>query len=539
MAKPMAWALLALFIAAAALPVADAASNSMGIMDMILKGGGERDASILIYICCGIGVLFSIYLWLRLSAIKVDRPGPDANGAECIASVASFNQLKMCYETIQLGAKAFLKAEYIVCVGFIILFGVVVVVLTSRVPNLGDDSATNPYVWKWKVGCLTLAAFIVGAFTSLGAGYLGMMVAVMANAKCAVAALRPGAPGWTDCFNVAFRAGAIMGFSNTGIAITVLYGLCQIFRDVFTTVEFGKRYIGYTLVFECVSGFGLGGSCIALFVRVGGGIFTKAADVGADLSGKVIGLGDGKMLDEDSPYNPAVIADNVGNNVGDVAGMGSDLFGSLGDASCAAMLLGSAIPQIVETGWAALVYPLYISAIGIVVCLVVHFLATDIMHVKKEEDIETVLKIQLFMTALVMTGVMYPVTVGFLPDTMAIVMEPRVVTSVNVYGCVLFGVWAGCIIGFITEYYTSHTYEPTREVAKSCEKCAANGIIYGVALGYLSSIIPVGLIAGAVFFCFKTTLRGGDWVAWHVVHASYVLEYRRLRPHRRQRQRRC
>jgi inorganic pyrophosphatase len=150
-----------------------------------------------------------------------------------------------------------------------------------------------------------------------------------------------------------------------------------------------------------------------------------------------------------------------------------------------------------------------------------------------------VLKIQLFMTALVMTGVMYPVTVGFLPDTMAIVMVPRVVTSVNVYGCVLFGVWAGCIIGFITEYYTSHTYEPTREVAKSCEKCAANGIIYGVALGYLSSIIPVGLIAGAVFFCFKTTLRGGDWVAWHVVHASYVLEYRRLRPHRRQRRRRC
>jgi H(+)-translocating pyrophosphatase len=539
MAKPMAWALLALFIAAAALPVADAASGSKGFLDTILKSGGERDASILIYVCCGIGVLFSIYLWVRLSFIKVERPGPGADGAECIASEASFVQLKMCYETIQTGAKAFFKAEYIVCVGFIILFDVVIVILTSRFPNLGDDSATKPYLWKWQVGCLTLAAFIVGAFTSLAAGYLGMMVAVMANAKCAVAALRPGAPGWTDCFNVAFRAGAIMGFSNTGIAITVLYGLCQIFRDVFTTVEFGKRYIDYTLVFECVSGFGLGGSCIALFGRVGGGIFTKAADVGADLSGKVIGLGDGKMLDEDSPYNPAVIADNVGNNVGDVAGMGSDLFGSLGDASCAAMLLGSAIPQIVETGWAALVYPLYISAIGIVVCLVVHFLATDIMHVKKEEDIETVLKIQLFMTALVMTCVMYPVTVGFLPDTMAIVMEPRVVTSVNVYGCVLFGVWAGCIIGFITEYYTSHTYEPTREVAKSCEKCAANGIIYGVALGYLSSIIPVGLIAGAVFFCFKTTLRGGDWVAWHVVHASYVLEYRRLRPHRRQRQRRC
>ena len=115
-------------------------------------------------------------------------------------------------------------------------------------------------------------------------------------------------------FNVCFRSGAIMGFSNCGIALAVLYGLCQIYRDVFTTIQFGQRFVDYTLLFECVSGFGLGGSAIALFGRVGGGIFTKAADVGADLSGKVIGLGDGKMLDEDSPYNPAVIADNVGDS---------------------------------------------------------------------------------------------------------------------------------------------------------------------------------------------------------------------------------
>eukprot|EP00802_Teleaulax_amphioxeia_P002564 Tamp_02567.p1 GENE.Tamp_02567~~Tamp_02567.p1 ORF type:complete len:958 (-),score=237.61 Tamp_02567:1210-4083(-) len=500
MAKSMAWALAVLFLAAAALPAVDAASAGGGTLDQILKAGGERDATILIYVCCGVGVLFSFYLWARLQSIKVERPE-----GNCIASVASFAELENCYKTIQVGAKAFLKAEYTVCTAFVLVFGVLVIILTSRVPNLGDDAEANPYIWKWKVGALTMASFFVGAFTSMAAGYIGMMVAVMANGKCTVAALEDGAPGWTACFNVAFRAGAIMGFSNCGIAIIVLYGLCQIYRDVFTTEEFGERRIDYTLLFECVSGFGLGGSAIALFGRVGGGIFTKAADVGADLSGKVIGLGDGKMLDEDSPYNPAVIADNVGDNVGDVAGMGSDLFGSLGEASCAAMLLGSAIPQIAETGWSALMYPLYISAVGIVVCLVLHFVATDIMPVRKEEDIETVLKIQLFGTALGMTAALYPVSVGFLPDVMLITGVDRVVTPQNVYGCCVFGVWAGTIIGFITEYFTSHTYEPTREVARSCETGAATGIIYGIALGYLSSIVPVGLIAGAVYFCFKTT----------------------------------
>ena len=142
-----------------------------------------------------------------------------------------------------------------------------------------------------------------------------------------------------------------------------------------------------------------------------------------------------------------------------------------------------------------------ISSILALTCMVMHFVATDIMPVRKEEDIETVLKIQLLGTALIVTGVMYPVTVGFLPDTMTIQgvflgETLRVVTSVNIYGCVLFGVWAGTIIGFITEYYTSHSYTPTRDVAKASETGAATVIIYGVALGYLSSIIPVGLIAG-------------------------------------------
>jgi inorganic pyrophosphatase len=242
---------------------------------------------------------------------------------------------------------------------------------------------------------------------------------------------------------------------------------------------------------------------MALFNRVGGGIFSKAADVGADLSGKVIGLGDGKKLDEASSFNPAVIADNVGDNVGDVGGMLSDLLGSFSEASCAAMLLGSSIPHIYESGWAALMFPLYISSIGAMACMVMHFVATDIMPVRKEEDMETVFKMQLLGTALMVTGLMYPVAVGFLPDIMGmdgvlLAGTLRVVTSVNIYGCVLFGVWAATIIGFITEFYTSKTYSPTRDVARAAETGAATVIIYGLALGYLSSIIPVALIAGII-----------------------------------------
>merc|ERR1740138_1695859 len=145
---------------------------------------------------------------------------------------------------------------------------------------------------------------------------------------------------------------------------------------------------------EALAGFGLGGSSIALFGRVGGGIYTKAADVGADLSGKI-----DQDMPEDSPYNPACIADNVGDNVGDVAGMGSDLFGSFGEASCAALLVGASSPTIIAAGWGALMFPLTISGAGIIVCLFTNFVATDLAPVKKEDDIEKVLKTQLLVSS--------------------------------------------------------------------------------------------------------------------------------------------
>jgi inorganic pyrophosphatase len=254
---------------------------------------------------------------------------------------------------------------------------------------------------------------------------------------------------------------------------------------------------------------------MALFGRVGGGIFTKAADVGADLSGKVAGIKVGTemfLLDEDSPLNPATIADNVGDNVGDVAGMGSDLFGSFAEASCAALVISASSVEIQNAGYAAYMYPLLISAVGILVCMLTSFVATHIQSVAKHTDVECVLKVQLFTSSLLMTIATLPISLMFLPEkfgfedfhkTAPNQFERMECERIGAWVCVVCGLWGGCLIGFITEYYTSHSYQPVREVAQSCESGAATNIIYGLALGYLSCIIPITLLSINVFVAFS------------------------------------
>merc|ERR1711998_207906 len=308
-------------------------------------------------------------------------------------------------------------------------------------------------------------------------------------------------------FNTAFRAGGVMGFSLCGLALLVLYALCGLYSLVYSnwrTTADAKE------MFECVAGFGLGGSSIALFGRVGGGIYTKAADVGADLAGKVV-----EDIPEDDPRNPATIADNVGDNVGDVAGMGSDLFGSFAEASCAALVVGGAC---IDPNWAAgadaawthLMFPLAISAVGIFVCLVCFFIATHLRPVQKEEDVETVLKTQLAVTTVILTGCIYAIAAAMIGDVDGGVPFTRVgggivkVTVLKAWACVCCGLWSGCIIGFVTEYFTSHSYTPVRDVAQSClTGGAATNIIYGLALGFKSCIIPVALLSIDVFVSFK------------------------------------
>ena len=223
--------------------------------------------------------------------------------------------------------------------------------------------------------------------------------------------------------------------------------------------------------------------------------------MGADLAGKVI-----QGLPEDDPRNPATIADNVGDNVGDVAGMGSDLFGSFAESTCAALVLGSNSIDLVAAGWGAMLFPLLISAAGIFASLVTSFLATNVFPVRKEKDIEKVLKVQLVFSSVVLSILVVYFAYTFLPGSFRLgdVMTENVIiaTPLSAISCVLSGLWGGCIIGFVTEYYTSSTYKPVREVAQSCETGAATNIIYGLALGFKSVILPIFIIATAVYISF-------------------------------------
>mmetsp|Transcript_53394 Transcript_53394/g.141551 ORF Transcript_53394/g.141551 Transcript_53394/m.141551 type:complete len:912 (+) Transcript_53394:30-2765(+) len=461
----------------------------------------KAHADSFIFITGVIGILFAFFLYFTVARISLTAHDEDSErGSLTQSTKASDEELIVIYETIREGAKDFLFSEYKICFIFVAIFSVLICLLVSHTTD-----ATGASVWDFKTGIHTTIAFIVGASTSIIAGFIGMMVAVFANARTTVSAKKEGAAGWMASFNTAFRAGGVMGFSLVALSMMILYAMCLVYREQYSVFNAkGERSIDYIALFECIAGYGLGGSAIAMFGRVGGGIFTKAADVGADLSGKVIGIGDGKKLDEDSPYNPACIADNVGDNVGDVAGMGSDLFGSFGEATCAAMLIGASSLDITTHGWAAVVFPLFISATGIVVCLAVSFVATDIRPVHKEEDVELVLKIQLGLTSLVMTAVLYPVAAWALPEAIHIQGVKGVVTPFTCYICIVAGLWGGCIIGFITEYYTSHSYQPVRDVARSTETGAATNIIYGLALGYKSVIIPVILLSIIMFIALKS-----------------------------------
>ena len=404
--------------------------------------------------------------------------------------------LRKIYRDIQEGAQAFLAAEYRMCVVFLVGFGAPMAVLVSN----------GSHGFDGKVGFMTAFAFLAGGVTSMLSGYVGMMVATYTNARCAImASMAPESTAWKESFNAAFRGGGVMGFALSGLGLLVMYVLMVMYSAAYS-FEFEAMKL-----FECITGFGLGGSAIAMFGRVGGGIYTKAADVGADLAGKVVA-----GIPEDDPRNPATIADNVGDNVGDVAGMGSDLFGSFAEATCAALVIGAQSADIVAAGWDALIFPLYISSVGIIVCIAVSFVATDIQPVRNEASIERVLKMQLTLSTVAMTICMYPICLSYMPyrlhlgadsfDKVCVgsVSSKCVTNGANAaFACIAAGLWGGLIIGFVTEYFTSHSYYPVRELAKSTETGAATNIIYGLALGYKSTIVPVGVLAFGVMVSFS------------------------------------
>ncbi len=377
------------------------------------------------------------------------------------------DKLRFIHGAIAEGAMAFLKQEYKVLLWFMLAFAVVIGLATN-----------NPETEGANEGWYTAIAFLFGAAISVLSGYIGMKVATAGNARTTVSARN----GLADAFVVALNSGAVMGFALVSLAALGLI-LIYLFMKTFLSD------VPNDALMEVIAGFGLGGSTIALFARVGGGIFTKAADVGADLVGKVE-----KGIPEDDPRNPAVIADNVGDNVGDVAGMGADLFGSCAESTCAALVI-SAVAFSADID--AMLFPIMITAVGIVISLVTKIVTHMLVSVTDETKVGKALKMLLGVSTLLMIVVMYFVTMAMVPETFEI--NGAAYTNMGVYWCFLAGLIAGLIVGFLTEYYTSTDYSPVREIAKSCETGAATNIIFGLALGYKSTVLPYIAIGIAIF----------------------------------------
>ncbi|TDJ60224.1 MAG: V-type H(+)-translocating pyrophosphatase [Proteobacteria bacterium] len=373
-------------------------------------------------------------------------------------------RLVKIHGAIASGAMAFLKQEYKFMAIFIVVFGAIIAVVI-------DDHHTD-YVNE---GIYTAIAFAFGALISMAAGFIGMAIAVQGNVRTTVSANKSLA----EAFNVAVHSGAVMGFVLVSLASL---GLLVVYVVL---VNLMPAQLPTHILMEVIAGFGLGGSSIALFARVGGGIFTKAADVGADLVGKLEA-----GIPEDDPRNPAVIADNVGDNVGDVAGMGADLFGSCAESTCAAMVISAvAFSGNID----ALLFPILISAVGIPVSLVTILM----VKVTSEEQVAPALKRMLIISSVIMAIVMYFVTLQMVPPSFEIAGEAY--TSTGVYYCFLTGLVAGLLVGLMTEYFTSHAYAPVRELAQSCETGAATNIIFGLALGYKSAVGPYIAIGMAIY----------------------------------------
>ena len=378
-------------------------------------------------------------------------------------------------EKISRGANVFLYQEYSVMVLFIGFFAIVVFLAVDYFGQVHSGFRIYATV-----------AFVIGSLTSILIGFLGMRIAVSSNYKTTYKALE----SLEAAFQLAFRAGCVMGFTSMGIGLGVLLILIVVYKNIFDPkIDLNNHINTYIEMFDLIAAYGLGGSCMALFGRVGGGIYTKAADVGADLVGK---LEEG--LDEDSPKNPATIADNVGDNVGDIAGMGSDLFGSFAESTCAALVLICNTPTLLSLNTAIIYYPLLISSAGIFAGIITSFIGIYVFKVNTFEKIQTALVFQLILSSLLTIVFLIP-TIYIFPSSWSQIGELTTAYGYYAFICTSSGLVSGLIIGMSTNYFTSHNYGPVQEMARSCSSGAAINIIFGLALGYNSTIIPVILIS--------------------------------------------
>ena len=362
------------------------------------------------------------------------------------------------------GAMSFLKAEYKILSVFV---AAVAVLLFFKGQN---EAGSNG---------LVAVSFIVGAICSALAGFIGMRVATKANVRTTNAA-RTSLP---KALEVAFAGGSVMGLGVVGLGVAGL--------GILFTVYSAQGW-GIDEVLNVLSGFSLGASSIALFARVGGGIYTKAADVGADLVGKVEA-----GIPEDHPLNPATIADNVGDNVGDVAGMGADLFESYVGSIIGTMVLGAAFATLPEfassfNGLGAVYLPLALAAAGIIMSII----GTFFVRVKEGGNPQTALNLGEFGSAGLMLVVSYFLINEMLPESW--VEGSKVYTSMGVFWATIAGLVAGLLVGKVTEYYTGTGTKPVNSIVRQSETGSATNIIAGLGVGMMSTAIPIILIAAAI-----------------------------------------
>ena len=363
-------------------------------------------------------------------------------------------------ENIAKGAMSFLKAEYRILSVFVVCLTIILYIKGS------NEEGSH--------GMVALS-FVVGAICSALAGFIGMRVATKANVRTTNAARK----SLGKALEVAFTGGSVMGLGVVGLGVLGLSSLFVLYQNIWPGVE------NLTTVLNVLTGFSMGASSIALFARVGGGIYTKAADVGADLVGKVEA-----GIPEDHPLNPATIADNVGDNVGDVAGMGADLFESYVGSIIGAMVLGAFIITPEFGGLGAVYLPLVLAALGIVMSIV----GTFFVKVKEGGNPQVALNIGEFGSAGLMVIVSYFVINIMIPES----VEGIPFGAIGVFLATISGLVAGLGVGKITEYYTGTGTKPVSAIVRQSETGSATNIIAGLGVGMMSTMIPILLIAAAI-----------------------------------------
>lgn len=410
---------------------------------------------------------------------------------------------------IREGALAFLSAEYRVLAIFVIVAGILLGVISTVV-------ATT----HWFI----VVAFVIGAVFSAVAGNIGMRIATAANVRTTQAA-KTSLP---QALKVSFTGGTVMGLGVAGLAV---FGLSVVFILLFQYFMNGTwtNNSDMTIVLEALAGFSLGAESIALFARVGGGIYTKAADVGADLVGKVEA-----GIPEDDPRNPATIADNVGDNVGDVAGMGADLFGSYVATVLASMVLGNYVIRDMGgsindpfNGIGPILLPLVIAGLGIVFSIIGTFFISIKDNSAKESNVQNALNkgnwSAIFLTAVAS----YFVIDIMLPEIMQMDFFGAgltEVTSTEVFGAVLIGLFVGGAISYFTEYYTGLGKKPVLDIVQNSSTGAATNIIAGLSTGMISTFAPILLFAGAIWGAYEFAGFYGVGIAASAMMATTAMQ---------------